>query len=355
MQDLCRAVRNKEHQIAVSKREIRLRTRANKALTKRRQRIQVDGVPYRGIKRHREKHFLLAPQYLDICTKTEETLSFFSKVVDEINICKYGDILFFDLSQVEYIAPDAVMYLIAIIKNTKRVCRLRLSCCGNFPLDKDAKKMIEDVGFYSYVRRYDGKITESNSSFAKVMSGEDANGELAGRFCDFVQQYCNCGMLGTKRLYPMIIELMTNTHQHAYKNTEKEIMNSNWYIFARHIGDAIELVFLDTGAGIPATVRKKFFERIRGLNLTNDASLLKSVLQGDFRTETRQKNRGKGIPGIYENACDGAIKELCIVSGEGKCCVQDKIIISDNLCSKLNGTIFLWKMNGKEHTASDCN
>ena len=316
MQDLCRAVRNKEHQIAVSKREIRLRTRANKALTKRRQRIQVDGVPYRGIKRHREKHFLLAPQYLDICTKTEETLSFFSKVVDEINICKYGDILFFNLSQVEYIAPDAVMYLIAIIKNTKRVRRLR---------------------------------------FAKVLSGEDAIGELAVRFCDFVQQYCNFGMLRTKRLYPMIIELMTNTHQHAYRNTEKEIMNSNWYIFARHIGDAIELVFLDTGAGIPATVRKRFFERIRGLNLTNDASLLKSVLQGDFRTETRQKNRGKGIPGIYENACDGAIKELCIVSGEGKCCVQDKIIISDNLCSKLNGTIFLWKMNGKEHTASDCN
>ena len=93
----------------------------------------------------------------------------------------------------------------------------------------------------------------------QIQSGSESNGELVGQICEFVirsgRQIDN---LSTKRLYPMLVELMTNTKQHAYN--DKGHMISNWYVFAEDVGDEVRFVFLDTGVGIPNTLRYKIVE-----------------------------------------------------------------------------------------------
>lgn len=185
----------------------------------------------------------------------------------------------------------------------------------------------------------------------KISTGRDADPELASSFCDFVHESCGITNRDTKRLYPMIIELMTNTHQHAYGTYgEKQLMIGNWYFFAQDTGSKIHFVFLDTGVGIPKTVAKKFGERIKELLLVqDDASYLLSTLKGDFRSETKQEHRGKGLPGIYEDALNRSISDLSIISGRGKCTLDEKYEISaERLPLSFEGTLFTWNICKKE-------
>ena len=156
-------------------------------------------------------------------------------------------------------------------------------------------------------------------------------------------------VLSTKRLYPMIIELMTNTHQHAYDTQEAQTMMGNWYIFAQDTGTAIHFVFLDTGLGIPKTVLKRFYEKIKDFAFRNDAVYLKSALQGTFISETKQGHRGKGLPGIYEDACNLSIMGLSIISGQGKCTVKENGgIETENFDQTFEGTLFTWDILKEE-------
>ena len=119
----------------------------------------------------------------------------------------------------------------------------------------------------------------------------------------------------------MVIELMTNTHNHAYNNKNGFI--KAWYLFASVNNDkgCIEITFVDTGEGIPVTVAKKMIEKIF---TKKDNQYIISALNGDFRTQTHEKNRGKGLPDIYEHFNKNQIKNLKIISCKGKVELNDK-------------------------------
>ncbi|MEL7657006.1 MAG: ATP-binding protein, partial [Bacillota bacterium] len=185
----------------------------------------------------------------------------------------------------------------------------------------------------------------------QISSGKDANGALTGEICNFVHQVSGKGVNDTKRLYSMIMELMTNTKQHAYLD-KGGIMGGNWYIFAEGLeNSSVRFVFLDTGIGIPATINKKFSEKIKDLMRIfgapfDESKYISSALRGEFRSETRQQNRGKGLPGIYEDSCSGLISGLVIISGSGECRILPDCTIEENqLETNFNGTLYIWNFH----------
>lgn len=292
---------------------------------------------------------LKAPRNLSVFYATRDTVEYFSEVMEVIKNCKIGDSIFFDLSEVEEINPDALMYIIAIIRNTRRIRGLKIKCMGNVPQNSGAREIIEKSGFLTFVSSTSKLQYQADNRFMKISDGTDANGQLASSFCDFVQNICDKTSLNTKRLYPMIIELMTNTHQHAYEPQETHTMMCNWYIFAQDTDEVVHFVFLDTGLGIPKTVSKRFWEKIKDWLNKNDALYLKSALQGEFRSETRQGHRGKGLPGIYEDACASSICNLSVISGKGKCFVREDTVIETECLSKaFEGTLFTWDILKQE-------
>lgn len=292
---------------------------------------------------------LRAPRELSVFDATEITLGFFETVMERIKQCTVKGALYFDLSHVEHITPDAVMYLIAIINNTKRLRVYNISCEGNMPKDPTARAVFQDAGFFKFVyASYSRKLTDS-TKYMKIQNGTDADNALAGAFCEFVHNNCAQDYTNTKRLYPMIVELMTNTHQHAYNPANDSDghleMNCNWYIFAQDVGNAIHFVFLDTGVGIPRTVSRKIRETVSDFfNANNDAVYLESALKGDYsRSETKLNYRGKGLPGIYEDCQNGQLFNLKIISCKAKCVVnEDTSISTQAINSYFEGTLFSW-------------
>lgn len=71
------------------------------------------------------------------------------------------------------------MYLIAIIRNTRRIRFLRISCGGNMPKADSARDIIEQSGFFSFVSSTSKLQIEPDNSYMKISDGVDADGELA--------------------------------------------------------------------------------------------------------------------------------------------------------------------------------
>lgn len=299
-------------------------------------------------KKQKQRYNLKAPKIFCIKENNKDTMIFFSLVFDTIKKCQKGESLFFDLSEIEIVAPDAIMYLIAVINNTRRLQMLNTKCSGNMPFKAQARLQFERVGFYDYVNVSKKIVKTKDAERIRILRGKESNVEITSSICDFVIEKCSAdNLLLTKRLYPMLVEMMTNVKQHAY-HKNMGTMNPNWYVYVENHKSYLEFVFLDTGNGIPATVRKNFAEKIIefiGLDKP-DTVYIAAALRGEFRSETKEEHRGKGLPEIYNASinAESRIKELVIVSGGGLCKVERDGCIREQIIGKnFEGTMFSWK------------
>jgi len=287
-----------------------------------------------------------APTHLSLLDNSDETLKFFREVLDTFKKCALKETVYFNFSDVEIITIDSIMYVIALICNVKRVRALRILCMGDMPKSDKACEILEKSGFFNYVTKrvqsnYD--ITQFNEN-VQIKSGDTAKSTLVGEICDFIHKVSNKTRLNTKRLYSMINELMTNTKQHAYKDGGN-VMYNYWYIYIENMEKSIQFIFLDTGTGIPNTVRKNHIEKLKSMIINTEASYISSALRGEFRSETRRKYRGRGLPDIYDNVITDEIQKLQVISGKGYCIPQKNNIFTESkLTETLSGTIFSWEV-----------
>lgn len=292
---------------------------------------------------------IIAPHTLSLINNPEETLKYFN---DAIQILKNPfnrnkvDALMFDCKNVKDLTIDSLMYLLAIIRNFKDVFSGIREIKGNLPEDTTARKVFIDSGFLDYVNTVIKTSIETEKvNKLKISTGNNVNVDEASNLIEFVKNYFNCSNIETKFLYKMIIELMTNTHNHAY-NSKNSFIKA-WYLFAsvNHNKGCIEITFVDTGDGIPVTVAKKMIEKIF---TKKDNEYIISALNGDFRTQTHEKNRGKGLPDIYEHFCNRQINNLKIISCKGKVELNEYNKVVENagteLENNLRGTIFYWEV-----------
>lgn len=291
----------------------------------------------------KKRNRLIAPLVFCLVDNTNEVLKFFESAHKKIEECGVNEKVFIDTFHVETVSADAIMYLIALIKNVRRVKGLGIKFEGNMPQCETARNFIIQAGFYGYVqpRREEKRPKVSASKQIQIQNGKDSDPELAGQICNFVNRFGESGMTATKRLYATIMELMLNTRQHAYKESGKMI--DNWYIYAENTEEYVQFVFLDTGEGIPRTVSKKLTESMQDRFKNNDAKYIKSALLGDFRTETKKPNRGLGLPSIFEDALKGNLFDVHVISNKGKCSIQGEEIHETILSATLTGTLFSWK------------
>lgn len=299
------------------------------------------------IPKRREKR-LTAPNRFSLFQNVEETVRYFVDVHNTVEACVPGDRVYFDLSEVDEISADAVMYVIALLHNEKQLQRTDIHCGGNEPRSIEAQKIINDVGFFQYVESKTFHPTNQASKVIRISRGHKLDEPLAAKICEFVHEQTNnsIGRIGTKRLYAMLIELMNNTYQHAYADEIDENSSyCNWYLYAEDKEDTVQFIFLDTGLGIPKTIRRSIWEKTVELFRDNDARYIASALRGEYRTETKEDHRGKGLPEIYDCVKDKAINTLRILSGQGLCIVrQDGSIQEQSIDSEFQGTMFMWSI-----------
>lgn len=283
-----------------------------------------------------------APQRFSFIENTDETIGFFGKLISFMsNASNDGKTIFIDVSKVKVLTIDALMYLLAIVNNAQK----RWNVVGNTPNNSRVRRLFIGSGFFQFVRHQDEEPITASRDTIKIVSGENSSTTLAKQVSDFIcSKACvekrTCGFL-----YNMMIELMSNTHKHAYNN-DAGLFYSRWYCFVEFDREnTLSFIFMDTGEGIPATVRKSFPERLDLLKLKDESKYVVSALKGEFRTSTKQANRGKGLPKIREFCSSRRIQNVRIITNKADVTVHESEYFSNDLEKPLRGTLYYWQVN----------
>lgn len=293
-----------------------------------------------------KKYEFHVPLNFSFANNTEETAAFFNKVISFItNTKNFGKQIFIDISEISNLTIDALMYLLAIVNNLSANFRGKYSFSGNVPKDARVRKLFSESGFYRFVRYQGNEPLTQNNDTVQIVSGEDCDTMLAKRLSDFV---CEKAKVDDRRccsfLYNMMIELMSNTHKHAYPQ-DNGVLHARWYCFAEYDKQGnISFSFMDTGTGIPSTVKKNFAERIDVLGIKGEHKYVVSALDGEFRTATQEGHRGKGLPKIREFCTNRRIEELHILTNRADVKVHQHGYSSKDIHTPLCGTLYSWQI-----------
>lgn len=295
---------------------------------------------------HKHRYTVHAPENLSIINNADETYYFINRITDEIRTKKFGTQFYFDLSLVKKITIDSIIYIIAILNNISAHKALEYRAKGNRPYDEQAHNIFVEAGFYNFVKSpINKKQTMTNK--LQIRTNDFVDPETAKEVCNFVNKSCNTKMAYTDELYNVIIELMTNTIQHAYNN--EEILHVNqWYLYVEEINSHINFSFVDTGEGIPSTISKKWSEKFKDVVAKNDSGYISSALKGEFRSQTTKTYRGKGLPSIAEYAKNCDVRHFQIFSDYGYCelanCNDNGFKCRDYKRS-IFGTLYYWQID----------
>lgn len=255
------------------------------------------------------------PEYFCVEHDSKDTLKFFRDMISFIekdNKPSFIKEIFIDARNVKYVSESALMYLFAIIRDAKSD---RFIIQGNHPIDFTSRKLFKRLGFNAILEKADFSQKFFGNNEGLLIRGNCVETSVAESVCKFIQ---NKAGINTTELYGAIVELMGNTIQHAYLESDK--LEKKWQIFVQNTKNYVQLIFLDTGMGIPNTVRKNWAEKVLKLFpgiRTKDSTLLRSALNGQFRTRTGESYRGKGLPQIFKAFSQEYAKSNFICSGKG--------------------------------------
>ena len=299
-------------------------------------------------------HYFNAPTDFSVFRNFNCTVAVFNSIIQKRRYCYRGDEFYLNAEAVTNIGVESLMFIIALVTDIKKALTLKQNFKGSFPKHSPAREMFTASGFLDYVNSNNTTINPKTECI-QITQGENVDPPIAGQSCEFVQKICGLNRVDTMPLYEMIVELMGNTRQHAYEKGQEDLSATSWYLYAEEKSDFIEFVFLDTGLGIPKTVRKEWYEQLTFLGINNnmDSKLLSSALNGEFRTQTKEKRRGRGLPQILRCAKSGLISELVVFSGKGSCAIKanDEFVL-DEKKTKMPGTLFAWQIKkGVEKSA----
>ena len=279
---------------------------------------------------------LTAPSVFDLRSNREEMLSFYDQLRNTIASQRKCLIRMEDVSVV---TVGSMLYLVAILRDD---AQSKINVSGTIPRDTKCVSIIQASGFYDFVHTDRYVKVSSESKIAKIEVHKKHDTNAITELCQF-----SCDCLGTSLatdaapLYATLSELVQNTIGHAYKKTAK---GGKWYVAAQYMQDdgEVEVTFLDTGEGIPNTVKRRFYEVPVIPFVGKDESLILSALKGELRTSTGLSYRGKGLPEIYNYFLNGDICKLAIASGKGFIDMSEPI----HLKNEFFGTLFSFRVTG---------
>lgn len=286
----------------------------------------------------------VAPQIFSLTKNSEDTKKFFLDIIECYSAKKTFNLpfknIFLDLSQIEYITPEAIMYIIALTNSLKTSILHKTNIRGNFPKNKKVRNALINSGFLNYVNSNTIAKIEPEKPTIQIVSGDSVNSCDVAKVIDFITCNSKYDKRALRHLYTMLIEIMTNSVQHAYNNKDI-VLKRNWYMYIE-IGDNIDITILDIGEGIPNTVRHRIKDFIYKVQSNTESKIIFSALNGDFRTETSKSYRGKGMPYILSCYKNSNIKKLNIISGKGSVSMEKyttETIFKDSQAN-FSGTVF---------------
>lgn len=288
-------------------------------------------------KKRKEKNaeiFLKLPVNFSLLENYKTVISSINSILNKMTFTTKKIIL--DMSEVEYIDIAALIYIKMILKIIRKN-KKRLTLFGVYPNNQSIKKYFIDSGII---------VTDAPDKNHKMVEGSEVEAELISNIISNIEKKgYNISLNSKKALYSILLELMDNTQQHAYRNKKE-----NWYFYLECFDNKIKFIFLDNGDGITETIRKQNFEfyfaskKLALSELYSDSVVLKMALAGNYNvSSTREKNRNKGLPNIYSRFLENEIHNLKIISRRATHNLNNNIDLENDL----KGTLFYWEVDVK--------
>lgn len=282
-----------------------------------------------------EKVVIMFPNNFSLLDDYEKNIAFINSIINRINF-KTSE-LCLDMSCIDIVDISALIYTDVIIKNIKRNHKLK-KIYAYYPENTDIKNYLDKCGF-AY------KKDEDLENF-KIIEKKKVDTDIINEIIDYLnRKRVKITLSSQKALYSILLELMDNTEQHAYSESN---FKENWYFYMDVEKEKIRFVFLDNGRGIVNTIRLQSIllsmnkEKINITKEFTDSTILKMALAGNYQvSSTREKNRNKGLPNIYSRFIEKDIKNLKIISRKA----THNLNNDKDLTAELKGTLFYWEVD----------
>jgi hypothetical protein len=280
----------------------------------------------------RRKFFTeVAPTTFSLLENPEETIAFLNGLRSHAN--KYR--LTLDLANVNKLTTDGIAVLIATLRQLRTYIR------GNLPKDSAAQNMLVGSGFFAHVNKMQELPSVSHGQISQERS-KKVQPDLAKELIHFGTRALGSEQKCTAA-YSVLIESMSNTHNHAApkRTTDRE----QWWatVFADANRKRVCFTFVDTGIGIFKSVKLSNVRKLYKLvGIRNDTDILRDMLHGMVESSTGHAYRGKGLPNIYKMSQMGRIKSLVIVANDVHCNVTtNEYRMLEN---SFRGTVLYWEI-----------
>lgn len=325
--------------------------RAKSELKKRRRQALANLGPlshepqYKQQRRAGRRVEIVAPELFSVLENTEEMLFFFAAIDKHIQARRT---ITMNLTGVKTITTDAIAYTLSLLefaRNNGFPAAIR----GTSPSDPECNEILRASGFYDYVYYQGVSVVVNRPEIYSIKSGILVDPILAAELKSFARERLSRPeSRDMKQLYRIIIECMANTRNHAYSGMTRKPYK--WWVMASYNvrRKAVTFTFIDNGAGIPATVRRKRLERALAVigpesrRRRLDHELIVSALRGEFRTSTNLEYRGKGLPSILRASDEGTICNLRMLSRYGMLKWESQSHY--RLKNPFRGTVIAWEV-----------
>ena len=287
-------------------------------------------------KRHQPK-FIEAPKNFSFVENPDESMKFLNDFEEIIKTSKVN--VMQDFSNIEKVTPDALLYMMLHIENIDDSKINNIDIGGILPKKKECKKLFQKSGFIEQINSRELNLKDIDKDILTIRVGNKTESKIAQEVVKHVREWLKVERKETKSIYNILIESMTNTHNHAYKNHNKE---DKWYLMAYNYDNEVHFVFLDNGYGIPSTLKTKLIDYISGIKYSDNKLVMSALTGKELRSQTGEVKRGKGLPKIYEHSKEDNIKELIIITN--KAFVNCKTNQIKNINTSFKGTLISWKI-----------
>lgn len=280
-------------------------------------------------------HIIIVPTNFSLIENTNGVLEFTTECKKVISTSSKS--VFFDFSKVEEISPGAMSLILSI---THDFSSHGIGVSGGIPKNQKARDVFEKSGFLEFFKTTRSKSTIQHNNTILVKGGGQIDQISTAPQVSKAMLTVFGKKSRNQKLQGMLIELMTNTINHAFFNTER---NSNWYLSIFHVEDEnkVKFCFIDNGHGIVNTINMKFFQSIQAA--LSSKQILTKAFDGEYGSRTGLSERGTGLIMIKNNFNDRIITNLKVITNN---LFYD--FDSDKL-TELNhnfeGTFYFWELD----------
>ena len=284
---------------------------------------------------------LRAPAVLSLVESPRENLAFVTKFRNYLLV--KDSMISLDLRGVSSFTAEMLLLLRATMDGST----LHRGVQGNLPAEPAIATEFKGSGFFSGFTRPPTGLPAPKGLMLHH-SRVAVHSDIAAQLVRFAVREASIPPKSAAACYRTLVELMTNTHNHAMtdENDTQTGSRVRWSASVYCREGIAYFSFVDLGVGITSSVPARDLAQRTGATISGYGRrrLLSDAFSGHLGSATGRPGRGLGLPKIRQEAQKGHLQDLLVLTSDVVGGVADLSFRAAG--GRLRGTLFRWRVVG---------